>query len=134
MTDCQSNPPCSHDAQALLLALQLHRGRVGVGKPLTDRELAGRIGVAQRAVIDLAAELIEAGYLVIATCDSSAPGRCLLLPTDDLAPVYQYYKDLKDRGVAVLHRARALGAALRAAERQRNPASNGQLNFALEGS
>jgi hypothetical protein len=118
-------PELSPRARALLLELRIQRVRHGPGAMVKDKDLAKSVHVSERDVIDLAGELIDAGYLVPASCDVSNPGRCLLKPGDDLMPAVEYLKVLRSRGVKVLWRRRRFRDALRAA-------GAGQLNLPLE--
>ena len=126
-----TQPDLSPAARSLLLELSVHRGRRGAGVPLTDEMLAAKLRISRRVIIDLALELISAGHLVVASCDSESPGRFLLLPGDDLTPAKHYLQTLETRGIKILHRRKQFAAALANAERQTSPDSQGQLSLRL---
>lgn len=119
-------------SSALLALLRRARTIYGIGYPLTDAALAQQLGVPPREVIDLAAALIAAGWLVVASCRRDRPGRYLLLPGDDLRAAHDYLASLDRRGVRVLARRSAFRRALDAAEAGQSPDSRGQLALSLE--
>jgi len=121
----RSKPELSPAARGLLLELQIQRDRHGAAMMVTDKQLAASLRVSVRSIVDLAGELIDAGHLVPASCDTKNPGRCLLKPGDDLTPAREYLKVLRTRGVKVLWRRRRFRDALRAA-------GAGQLSLPLE--
>lgn len=79
----------------------------------SDAWLADRIGVSPREVIDLADELLRAGWAVIA--ETREPyGRWLVTESAQLADAHRYRQSLRHRGVQILLRARAVRCAIEA--------------------
>lgn len=123
--DC---PPRLSPRAARLLAALRDAGAVCPARALTDRALAQLTDIAQRDIVNVAAELLAAGVLSLATCAPPA-GRFVLLDGADLAPAYAYLRSLERRAKAVLARRRDLRLAISAAERRRSPDSRGQLSL-----
>jgi hypothetical protein len=121
-------PLSDRAAQLLGLLTWLHHSHPG--EPIPDRQIAN-CSLRRREVIDLAAELLAHGHLVIASCDGARPGRFLLTSGDDLAPAYSYLKSLRHRALMIFRRYRDLKRALRLAESHRSPDSRGQLCLPL---
>jgi len=118
-------PELSPRARHLLLELNIQRAHHGAGAMVKDKDLAKSVHAPERDIVDLAGELIDAGHLVMASCDSNNPGRCLLKRGDDLQPALDYLESLHERGVKILSRERRFRDALEAA-------GAGQLNLPLE--
>jgi len=113
----------SAPAAELLAFLQRHAYKREFA--LTDRHIAGEMGIPVREVIDLADELIRAGHLVIA--ETSPPhGRWLCVPMGDLAAARAYANSLGRRAIKVFRRRKHLRAAIAAAELSRPVGSTGQ--------
>lgn len=94
--------PLSGSAVALLAELR----KSDLARPRTDADLAGATGLPERDIVDLAAELLAAGYLVLA----DGRGRWLGTP----AEARGYIESLGRRAKMILIRRRAVR---RAAER-----------------
>lgn len=122
-----ARPPLSNPALRLLGVLRQQSAHAP-DAALTDERLAALTRLPKRLLVDLAGELLEHGYLVIATC-GPRPGRFLLAPDGDLAPAYRYQHELRGRAIAIMRRRKALSAAIRLAESRRSPDSTGQLSL-----
>ncbi len=89
------------EAARLLTALRANEG------PQTDRHLAGQAGLSVRQIVDVADELLQAGYLVVAT--TSPPfGRWL----GTIADARTYERVLRSRALKILIRRRHLRQAI----------------------
>lgn len=124
--------PLSTGACTLLAALRAHAHSVLAAQ--TDRRLAELTGLPQRDLVEYALELLEHGYIVVASC-AHPMGRYLVDPvtaTDrELDDARIYADKLDKRGVRVLHRARELRRAIEQSEQARRQRADGQLNLDL---
>ncbi len=79
---------------------------------VTDEFIAACLGgIPKRRIVDLSFELIEAGYVIVATC-GKRPGRFLIPPGGDLEPARRYYESLRGRASRIFRRRRALRRAI----------------------
>ncbi len=96
---------------SIAVRLLVHLRAVAAHTPQTaktDAALAEETGIAHRHLIDAAAELLDAGYLVLA----GATGRYLLLPDGPLDLAYDYALSLRSRAVDVLRRRKSVIRAI----------------------
>ena len=120
--------PLSAEAACLLGALRKHECYRN-DKALTDARLAEICHVPERTVIDLAGELLDHGYLVVARV-TPPYGRYLVLPGDDLSAARNYAEQLVGRVKGAAARARKVRACIRRYEQQMFPADDrGQGNL-----
>lgn len=125
-------PPCGPlSEQAVRLLSVLRSVARGPENATPDKRLAELCQVAPRIVVDLAGELLDAGYIVIASCKPPM-GRFLLEPGDDMAPARAYLASLRRRGIRVLRRRRRLASAIEQAEQSRAVRDDGQRALPLE--
>ena len=123
--------PLSPNALRLLEAL--HReAAYGPAWAVKQATLAELIDRPVREIVILAAELLEAGILVLATC-GDPPGCFLLRLEDDLTPAQTYLKSLRQRALSVLGRYRLVKGAIEHYELQRRRGLDGQLTLDLPG-
>jgi hypothetical protein len=94
----------TRDADALLDYLLPLLGR-GSSNAVPASELAADLGVGERMVGALAAELIERGVLVGSSCEAGRHGYFLITSLEDLDVGTRHYRS---RAVASLRRARLL--------------------------
>ena len=122
-TNNEQQTALSTDAQRLLHVLQVCCHARHLAKP--DRELAVRLELPERSMVDLADELLAAGHLVIA--ETIAPmGRWILDTAQDLAPAKSYDRVLGSRAVKIFRRRRNLRRAIYRVESARAVESTGQ--------
>lgn len=104
-------------------------------RAVTDRVISRATRLTERAVIDAAGELLDAGHLVCASC-TSPPGRFVIPAAGnsappDLRPAYEYLRSLRQRALAILGRYRAVRHALNLHESSRSLDTRGQLHLPL---
>ncbi len=102
--------PLSPEARRLLDVLR-ERGADRPEAALTDSVLAEAIGCRPRDVILHAGELLQAGYLVLATCTGRRKGRFV----GTVNQAERYAEALRRRAGAIRERAEAVESALQAA-------------------
>lgn len=100
------NKPLSQAASQLLQLLK--RRHQGIEKAITDEELSTALGVHKREVVDIAGELLDAGFPVLATCNRTKPGRYL---SSDTSEIREHGKNLIKRGIKIIRRGRAVRRA-----------------------
>lgn len=108
-------PPLATNAIRLLEALTAAQA-YAPARALTDRQLAEACSLPARAIIDAAGELLDVGYLVVASC-GTPPGRWLFsrVHSDpaDLRHARAYLQSLNRRAMRILHRRRTVRDSLR---------------------
>lgn len=114
------NPGLSPDAMRLRDLLR--RFAFSPATARTDRSIASDLSIPERVVVEVADELLQAGWLVVARC-KSPPGRWILLD-DDTDPAHiqearDYAKQLDDRAIGIHVRAKHARDALAAREARR---------------
>lgn len=102
--------PLSPEARRLLDVLR-ERGADRPEAALTDSMLSEAIGVRSRDVILHAAELLQAGYLVLAICRGRHRGRFI----GTVNQAERYAEALRRRAAAIRDRAAAVESAVQAA-------------------
>lgn len=95
---------------------------------IPDHRLAELLGVPSREVIDLARELLDHLYVVVAETQAPA-GRWLASTESDLVLARAHLRSLHDRGVSILARASALGRAIDARSTALRSDGRGQLSL-----
>jgi len=118
-----ARPTLSPPARRLLDYLQLYCCGPAQAKP--DRLIADVLDCPERQIIDLAGELLEAGYMVLASCQSPC-GRYLLDERGDLEPGHEYVRSLRSRALWILRRYKRAKNAVAAAEARRLVETTGQ--------
>lgn len=113
-------PQLSTHAIRLLAALR-QTDATRASRAVTDRRLAVLMDAHPRVVIDAAAELLAAGYLVLA----GGRGRWI----GSLAEARHYERALRGRGLRVLRRRKLLRAAIRRNELRQARDDRGQLTL-----
>lgn len=129
-TDAPQVTQLSPPAARLLALLRSRHTSPPQINGITDAKLAGLIPCAVRDVVDLARELLEAGWMVCA----DGGGRWLALPGDDLTAVYKYADSLHGRSMDILVREKLVNRNLRVIESGRSPDTTGQLALFAEAS
>lgn len=124
----QSAPPTLSIGAQRLLRLLLEASAHRPDRAIKDAVAAPLIGCRERDVIDFAAELIDADWLICATCKPPF-GRFVVRSCDDLAPAYEYYRSLRERTRAVGMRSWRIRRAIRLCESHRSPDTRGQLGL-----